>query len=251
MFQCLDAVTGALVWSRDVGKNAAAASPVLGSAGGVTYFFHWNGEVGRLDDGKVLFKAAHCGLERYWATGRSADGRIIHYVRGAVLLPDDPADPPRQLWALADNLMKRSGNKTDGWIIEGGHSYCAPVVHDGIVYFYETCGGLSSALDAATGGLIYGPITPRKGESLVRNGHTSDASYSDMSLAGKHLIMFSMDGDSVVLNAGGAFRVLHRNPPVGPVVANNPVFEGRRMYMRTERSLFCIEKPQGTDKATK
>ena len=245
LLHCLEAASGKLLWAREMAGNHCAASPVLGHAGGVWYFMHSSGEVARLDDGKTLFTAAWGGSHRYWATSRSADGRTFHYVRGAVRLPDRPDAAPVQLWSQPEGRQKNTENKeTNGWIIEGGHSFCAPVIHDGIVYFYETCGGHSSALDAQTGALIYGPVVRRGKDALVVNGHKPDASYADLNLAGDHLIMFSKEGDSVVLKAGRELRLVRRNPTLGKVVSNNPVFEGKRMYVRTQWSLFCFENPQ-------
>jgi len=241
LLHCLDAATGKVLWQRVMTGNHCAASPALGTAGGVTYFMHCSGEVARLDDGKTLFTAAWGGKHRYWATAVDADRRTFHYVRGAVRLPADPGGKPVQLWEQPEERQKNK--ERDDWIIEGGHSYCAPVVHDGIVYFYETCGGRSSALDAETGKLIYGPIMkPDDGKALVLNGHKADASYADLSLAGEHLIMFSVAGDSVVLKVGREFGIVRRNPMIGKVVSNNPIFEGKRMYARTRWSLFCFEK---------
>ena len=241
LLHCLDAATGKVIWRRVMTGNHCAASPALGAVDGVTYFMHCSGEVARLDDGKTVFTAAWGGRHRYWATAVDAGGMTFHYVRGAVRLPADTGGRPVQLWELPEERL--DGRKGDDWIIEGGHSYCAPVVHDGIVYFYETCGGRSSALEAETGKLIYGPIMkPDDGKALVLNGHKADASYADLSLAGEHLIMFSVAGDSVVLKAGREFGIVRRNPMIGKVVSNNPIFEGRRMYVRTRWSLFCFEK---------
>jgi outer membrane protein assembly factor BamB len=263
--QCLDAVTGAILWSYEQGPKGGqlAVTPVTARSGGVWYWMTGDGAVGRLDSGKVLMTAKNGDLGMYWSLARDADHRTFHYVRGAVRLPETPEGTPRQLWAMPENRFSTWKEKTDvAWIIEGGHSYFAPAVHNGLLYFFETCGGgRLTAMDAGTGEVVYGPIIAKEdtkghakknveenakgpnaelGGNFVKCAHSPRAAYADLNLAGDYLIMFSEDGDSIVLKAGREFKVVRRNPVMGTTMVADPMFEGRRMYVRTEWSLFCI-----------
>ena len=72
--------------------------------------------------------------------------------------------------------------------------------------------------------------------------------YSDLVLAGDYLFLFEgnyepkwWDGKCLVLKAGRTYERVGVNR-LERVVSNTPLFEGRRLYMRTLNSLFCIEE---------
>ena len=65
-------------------------------------------------------------------------------------------------------------------------------------------------------------------------------------IAGDYLFLFDSGkglGRCIILKAGRTFEKVGENP-LEPLTWNNPVFEGKRMYVRTHRGLFCIEKPE-------
>jgi hypothetical protein len=112
------------------------------------------------------------------------------------------------------------------------------VVHDGLIYHRRTGGcGVESVLDAETGDVLYGPA-----QSAVQ----TKSNYGNLVFAGKHLFYFDDSGWCTIFTIGREkpFQVVKRHF-LEPSCQSEPVFEGRRMYMRTAFSLFCIEKPEG------
>ena len=82
-------------------------------------------------------------------------------------------------------------------------------------------------LDAATGKRVYE-------ERLNLNG----ATYPSISLAGNRIYVSSDSGATVVLQPGREYKELARNK-LEPF-RSSLVFEGKRVYIRTEKHLYCI-----------
>jgi len=64
---------------------------------------------------------------------------------------------------------------------------------------------------------------------------------SPVAVAG-HLLLPSMDGDTIVLKAGPAHEVVRANP-LGEPIAASPAVAGGRIYIRGEHHLFAIGTP--------
>lgn len=235
---CLEAASGNVVWQDEADGAHCAASPVIAEAGGRYYVGMADGQVRSLADGTGVFttdlsESKPLGSPLYAQRATSRDHRTIHYVAFALRLTGDPARPVHMLWRLPPDRL--DFEKRDRVIYGGSHQYCAPAVHGGIVYYLCTHNKrFLSALDAETGQVIYGPQVG-----------VWTATYSDLTLAGEHLFVFNggrgHEGICLVLKAGRRFEVVRENA-LERIVANNPVFEGRRMYLRTVRGLWCIEK---------
>ena len=108
----------------------------------------------------------------------------------------------------------------------GGYGFCSPVVHDGLIYAANDQ-GILSVLDAATGKSVY--------EERLNLGGSI---YPSISLAGDYLFVSSDNGSTVVLKPGREYKEVGRNK-LEPF-RSSMVFEGKRLYVRTEKNLFCI-----------
>jgi outer membrane protein assembly factor BamB len=100
------------------------------------------------------------------------------------------------------------------------------VIHDGLLYS-ATDQGILTALETATGKVVYE-------QRLNHEGTT----YPSLSLAGNRLYASSDGGTSVVLEPGREFKVLARNKL--EAFRSSLVFEGKRVYARTQKHLYCI-----------
>ena len=71
------------------------------------------------------------------------------------------------------------------------------------------------------------------------------SNYGNLVLAGSYLFYFDDSGLCTIFTTGreNPFQVVAKNY-LERSCQSEPVFEGRRMYMRTAFSLFCIEKPE-------
>ena len=118
------------------------------------------------------------------------------------------------------------------WKYDKGTAYVpSPILVDGLVYLV-TDKGLISCLDAKTGKVHYEGGRPPAGASYMA---------SPVAVAG-HLLLSSMDGDTVVLKAGTTHEIVRSNP-LGEPIAASPAIVGGRLYIRGEHHLFAIGAP--------
>jgi hypothetical protein len=100
------------------------------------------------------------------------------------------------------------------------------VIHDGLLYAANDLGILTVA-EAATGKIVY--------EQRLDHGGST---YPSISLAGDRVYISSDKGTTVVIATGREYRELARNQL--DVFRSSLVFEGKRMYVRTQKHLYCI-----------
>jgi outer membrane protein assembly factor BamB len=129
-----------------------------------------------------------------------------------------------------------SGDVTEAgrvlWRYDKGTAYVpSPILVDGLLYLV-TDKGLVTCLDAKTGKVHYEGGRPPAGASFMA---------SPVAVAG-HLLMPSMDGETVVLKAGTTHEVVRSNPLGEPIAASFAV-AGGRIYIRGESHLFAIGTP--------
>ncbi len=198
----------------------AKVSPGHGTAmharlGDVDVAIHPSGNVYRVSDGSIAAQ----GLG---STGPNSpliqDGKVF-FVAGQLRgyeLPtssDIPATWP-PLWKGA-NLKG------------GGYWFPSPVLHDGLIYAMNAS-SIFSVVDAATGELVY--------EKRLDFG--GGQSYPSITLAGDRLYVSSDNGTTIVLEPGREYKELARNTL--ETFRSSLVFEGKRMYVRTTKALWCI-----------
>jgi outer membrane protein assembly factor BamB len=207
----LDPKTGDEVWRLKL--PTAHGTPLATRIGDTDVIVTPRGALVRADDGKLLAKdLGSCGSN----SPILHDG-VVYFVHGnanAVRLPESLAEPvkPKTLW---------KGNAKGG-----GYWFSSPVLHDGLLYAASD-EGILSVLDAATGKTVYE-------ERLNMKGST----YPSISLAGNRLYVSSDNGTTVVLEPGREYKELGRNK-LEPF-RSSLVFEGKRVYVRTEKNLYCI-----------
>jgi outer membrane protein assembly factor BamB len=116
------------------------------------------------------------------------------------------------------------------WRYAKGTAYVpSPILYGNYVYLV-TDRGLLTCLDARTGEVQYEGARPPAGTSFMA---------SPVAYDGK-LLLVNMDGDAFVVKAGPSFEVLKANPMGEPMAASPAIAKGR-LYIRGEKSLFCIE----------
>lgn len=118
------------------------------------------------------------------------------------------------------------------WKYDKGTAYVpSPILVDGLLYLV-TDKGLVSCLDAKTGKVHYEGGRPPVGASYMA---------SPIAVAG-HLLLPSMDGDTVVLKAGTTHEIVRSNS-LGEPIAASPAVAAGRLYIRGEHHLFAIGAP--------
>lgn len=169
------------------------------------------GQMIRVSDGKILAdKLGSCG-----DNAPILHDQTVFYIGGgakAVKLPASLSAAPESLW-------KASLKGGDYW-------FASPVYHDGLIYAVNGNRNFS-VVDAQTGKLAYQ-------DRLDFEGRV----YPSISLAGKHIYVSSDNGTTIVLEPGREYKEVARNSL--ETFRSSLVFEGRRMYVRTLKHLWCI-----------
>lgn len=208
----LDPKTGNEAWRLK--SPAGWGTPLATRIGDVDVVLTPKGALVRVKDGKLLAdQLGSCG-----ASSPLLHDGTVYYVHGnvnAVRLPESVAEPvkPRIMWK----------GKTKG----GGYGFSSPVIHDGLLYAASDQ-GILTVLDTANGNVVY--------EQRLNLGGSI---YPSISLAGKNLYVSSDNGATVVVQPGREFKELARNN-LGEPFRSSLVFEGKRVYVRTAKHLYCI-----------
>ena len=179
--------------------------------GGVDVVLTPTGHMVRVADGKILAdKLGRCG-----ENSPILHDNIAYFIAGnatAVKLPSSADDKLETLW---------KGNlKGDGYW------FASPIYHDGLIYAVHRTAAFS-VVDAQTGKLVY----------FDRLNFGGDV-YPSICLAGKYLYVSSDNGTTIVLEPGREYKEIARNNL--ETFRSTPIFEGRRMYVRTQKHLWCI-----------
>jgi hypothetical protein len=208
----LDVRDGSEVWRVKIPPSHG--TPMHARIGETDVAIHPQGQVIRISDGTVLAK-------NLGSTGPNSplvqDGKVFFVagqVRGYELPKKDASEKWTPLW---------KGTSIKG----GGYWFPSPVLHDGLIYALNASANFT-VIDAKTGSIVYA-------RRLSLGGGQS---YPSISLAGNHLYVSSDNGTTVVLRPGRQYKELARNSL--EAFRSSLVFEGKRMYVRTTRGLWCI-----------
>ena len=127
----------------------------------------------------------------------------------------------------------------------------SPLAHEGLVYLLNSS-GILTVVDAQAGAVLYQKMLDLDQFFRV-NESSSRGTGCSPTLAGKYIYITSNFGTTLVLKPGRAYEQVAKNRIEEWVPVPNagwadhvertvacPVFEGSRMYMRAEASLYCI-----------
>ena len=161
----------------------------------------------------------------------------------------------------------------------GGLNFASPIVHDGVVYLMQA-GSMAQRLTASSAdrweakllweaelegtfyasalwdkGLIYAVsqlnilfvIDAKDGKILVSKelegaeggGQTRPNLYPSLALAGNRLYVLNDLGEALVLEPGREYKELKRCR-LGEGHGAAPIFDGKRLYLRSGQNLYCI-----------
>jgi len=205
----LNATTGAEVWRQ--ASEPLWGSPALAEISGRKVVLTNSGDWLLAADGrKVAGRTAKASYNQPLVAG----GVVYYIQRGgaAFRLPAKMGDKPERLWQTKPPSPRY---------------YASPVIHEGLVYDINETGVLV-AIDVATGALAY--------QQKLDLGKTQV--FPSVAMAGRYLYVSGADGITVVFGPGRQFREVARNT-LEPFRAT-PVFRGTRMFVRTQKHLYCI-----------
>jgi len=210
----LDPATGAEVWQTSV--PMAWGTSVPAKVGDVDVVVAPAGFIVRVTDGKVLAQ----NLYRLDYCAPIVNEGVAYFIQipganrlagRAFQLPSEPADrlECKSLWNGRDERF-----------------YASPVYHEGLIYAVNQLDYLV-VIDAANGAVVY--------EQKLNLGGTH---YPSLAVAGNFIFVSSDSGKTVVLEPGREYKEIARNT-LEPF-RSCPVFVGTRLYIRTEKNLYCI-----------
>ena len=123
-----------------------------------------------------------------------------------------------------------TGGDSVAWSYDRDTPYVpSPVLHDGILYMLKHNSGILTALDAATGEVLYGP------ERIPG----IDNAYASPVAAGDRIYVTGREGTTVVLKAGRELRVVAENHLDDGFDASPAVVEND-LLLRGRGHLYCL-----------
>lgn len=132
--------------------------------------------------------------------------------------------------------LDATGDLTDSdkvaWKRSEGTPYISsPVLSNGLLYFTKDRNAILTCVEAATGKEVYS------------NQRLPDMNtlYSSPVAAGGNVYFFSREGTGVVVKEGREFEVVATNK-LDETIDASPAVVGDTMYVRGEKSLYCIGK---------
>jgi len=221
----LERKTGKEVWRTPRNVEVSWATPILVKSGG-------RDELVTAGSQAIIGYEPKSGRE-LWRMKGLASNAVPSPVAGDGIVVVSAGYPVKIAVAVRPG---GSGDVTETdrvlWKYDKGTAYVpSPILVDGLVYLV-TDKGLISCLDAKTGKVHYEGGRPPAGASYMA---------SPVAVAG-HLLLSSMDGETVVLKAGTTHEIVRSNP-LGEPIAASPAIVGGRLYIRGEHHLFAIGAP--------
>lgn len=210
--KAVNPLTGVLIWEVENARRGWG-TPFVTRVGTTTVAVTAKGHVVRVADGKVL--AEGIGYLEY-ASPIVVDG-VAYHVEGTaratrLVQAEDGTVKAEEVWkATLKNLRY----------------YASPVLLDGLIYAVNQQNGFY-VIDAAKGEIV-------KSESLpLGKGEV----FPSIVLAGKYLYVTIDNGTTIVMQPGRDWKVVATNKL--DYLRSTPVFQGKRMYVRTWKHLYCI-----------
>jgi outer membrane protein assembly factor BamB len=213
----LDTKDGSEVWRTKINPSHGTSMPTR--IGDVDVLIHPGGYAVRISDGKILEKnLGSCGPNSpiiqdgnvYFMAGQARGFTLPSSLEGKVN------------W---EPLWKRKGTNLKG----GGYWFPSPILHEGLLYALCASGNFT-VVDAKTGERVY--------EDRLEFGKSRGECYPSLTLAGKYLFVGCDNGHTLILEPGREYKEVAHNSL--ETFRSSPVFEGKRMYVRTVKNLFCI-----------
>jgi outer membrane protein assembly factor BamB len=202
---------GSEAWRVDLKTPALHGTAIATRIGDVAAALTPTGHLVRVSDGKILAD----NLGRAGDNAPIIHDQIAYFIYDnarAYKLPTSPEGKVESLWKV--NLKG------------GDYWFASPVYHDGLIYAINGSKNYS-VVDAKTGKLVHA-------DRLDFDGRV----YPSICFAGKYIYVSTDTGTTIVLEPGREYKEIGRNHL--ETFRSTPIFEGRRMFVRTQKNLWCI-----------
>lgn len=228
--RCLDAATGADVWTATRDKGASWATPVIWDNGGTT-------EAVTGGQGSIVAYALADGTERWryggldtsFACSLGADGEGVYFGTSS---PGSKA-PAAAILVGAAGDVSLAGGATRSEVVpwsrtKSGAGMPSPVVVGDLLYFF---GNTAVCYDKRTGEEKYRKRLPGGTQAV-----------GCPIVAGDRIYVVNEAGRTIVLKAGPEFEVLAESDlgAEGEVFWATPAIAGDSLLLRSSDALYCI-----------
>ena len=249
----LDAATGEIVWEQKA-VDKTVGSMLAARIAGVDVFISQQGEVVHAADGRMLWANPHkITNDTGWAPPVVIDDVIyIPWYGTQMIWVEDFTGCAGDEWKPKQHSVHLSGAGFPKLPkaplgIPRHQTAGSPLIHDGLVYEVDWCGAY-----------IVADLKKKKTLAYREIGLGGEANYVAMpvaaspTLVGKHIVVMDNQGNTVVLEPGAACKVVAHNRIANQLPRDwsmttlelttyaPPVPDGKRMYIRGERYLYCI-----------
>ncbi|MCX5671432.1 MAG: PQQ-binding-like beta-propeller repeat protein, partial [Planctomycetota bacterium] len=249
-----DAATGRLAWQIPVADRSGLnpgnffhASPIAVAIGGTPVIVLGNGSLVWAADGKVL--GASPKATRQSVASPVVDGRTLYVLSSGSMqlfihpLPDALADPLKLPERAVDVKTAPFPTYYLPWHL------ASPVIHEGLAYLVNNSGVLT-VVDVEAGRIVYQKMLDLDTCQSANEGAARGIGASP-ALAGGYLYVLGNNGAALVIQPGRVYKQIAKNKLESVVMAGhwaerqerfvaNPVFEGKRLYIRGEGNLYAI-----------
>jgi len=215
---CLDAQNGKTVWQEP--SQAAFGTLLPLKVGELDVVLTPTGDIFRMSDGKKLATevgyldvpspVVHEGV--VYSVGSQAKA-----VKLTATTPTDDSLTVKTLWEAQLD----------------GEFYASPVLHDGALYTVDMNGHFY-ILDAKTGKTV-----------VSKELEVDSECAPSLNLAAGHVFLQADSGSTFVLKPGREFKLVHKNE-LGDGSVSTPTLSGERIFIRGEKTLWCIGRASGT-----
>ena len=243
-FRAFDRKTGKVAWdtgpiNKDFWKGEGGVpnfncpqSVVPGRVGNVDFVMGFQGCLVRASDGKVM------GLPTHHVS--------LHQFATPVIDGDTAYEWGIQKYKLTvdgDEIKRQNA----GHAPSGSAMNCpSPLLHEGLVYCLSAAGVLG-VYEAETSKLVY----RQQLEMTPLCHYNANGATPSVALGGKHVYLMDNQGTCVVVETGRTFKqvacnridTMMQHPfPLTTIerFEGSPVFDGKCMFIRGERNLYCI-----------
>ena len=206
---------GSEIWRTKIAPSHGTA--IHTRIGDVDTVVHPNGQVVRVADGVILAtKLGNCGPN----SPLIQDGNVYFMASQARGFTLPSSLDGKVEWPL---LWKGKGTNMKG----GGYWFPSPILHNDLIYALNATANFT-VVDAKTGEKVFE-------EKLELEGGQC---YPSITMAGKYLFVSSDNGHTLILEPGREYKEVAHNS-LEPF-RSSLVFEGKRMYVRSTKHLWCI-----------
>lgn len=249
-----DAGTGQLAWRVPLvsleGFNPGGffhGSPVAASIDGVHVIALGDGTIVRASDGKTLYSPRDTG-SLCVASPVAEPNRLFHVTSSSMALftynlPDKFTEP---LQVRVSKLALDTAAFPKHYL---PWHLASPLIHEGLAYLVNNSGVLT-VVDVEAGTVVYQKLLDLD-PFLGHNEGAARGIGISPALAGGHLYFLGNNGAALVVEPGRVYRQIAKNKlEIAVMVGHwserqerfvaNPVFDGRRLYLRGEGSMYAI-----------